>query len=462
MGLHREALVRVLFVNPRNAFNTLFLPEVVRDFTMGRRKAIFTPLNLCICAAVTPKDCQVEIMDECVRPLDFEVKADVVGITAMTCTAPRAYWIADEFRKRGAKVVLGGIHPSALPEEAARHADSVCVGEAEATLPRFFQDLKNGGPKEIYRADEAGNVPIATPRRDLIAKEDYLVANPIQISRGCPHGCTFCTTYAIFGRRHRTRPVPEIIEEMRSTGGRLFIFSDDNVIGNVEWAKEFFNALIPLNIQWAGQSTILIARNDELMRLAKRSGCRGLILGLESTSEESLMEGNKRYAHAKDYLRAIRKIQSHDIGIWGSFLFGFDNDTPQSCARSVIFAEKARLVMSSYPILTPYPGTSLYERLKAEGRLLTEDWSKYNGATVVFEPKRMSAETLRNLQMAAFGRFFSIPSIIKRLGFLPFKKYSWITNSAICFTMHAYYWRKRRQIPDLAELARDNHKDAER
>jgi radical SAM superfamily enzyme YgiQ (UPF0313 family) len=445
--------LKVLYVNPRNSLNTVFLPEVVRDFTMGRKKAIFAPLNLAICAAVTPQGCDIEIMDECVRPVDFEVKADVVGITAMTCTAPRAYWIADEFRKRGAKVVMGGIHPSALPEEAAQHADSVCVGEAEATLPRFFADLKNGGPKKIYRADDVGNVPIAAPRHDLISKPDYLIANPVQISRGCPHGCTFCTTNAIFGRRYRTRPAAEIVEEMKSTGGRFFIFADDNIIGDIEWAKEFFSALIPLGIQWAGQSTILIAHNDGLLSLASRSGCRGLILGLETVSEESLQEGNKPYAHVKDYLRAIRKIQSQRIELWGSFLFGFDSDTPRSCAEAVMFAEKARLMMSCYPILTPYPGTPLYERLKAEGRLLTEDWSKYNGATVVFEPKRMSVETLRQLQLAAFGRFFSVPSIIKRLGLFPFKKYSWIANSSICFAMHAYYWRKRRHIPNLTELA---------
>ncbi|NOZ19512.1 MAG: B12-binding domain-containing radical SAM protein [Planctomycetes bacterium] len=446
--------MKTLYINPRSSLNTIVLPEVMRDVTLGRRKAIFAPLNLCICAAVTPKNYDIEIVDECVRPVDFEAKADVVGITSMTCTARRAYWIADEFRKRGAKVVMGGIHPSALPDEAALHADSVCVGEAEATLPRFFRDLESNGLQKIYRADDAGNVPIATPRRDVISKEEYLVANPVQISRGCPHRCRFCTTYAIFGRRYRTRPIEDIVAEMKSTGGRFFIFADDNLIGDAPWAKEFFRALIPLGIQWAGQSTILMAKDDELLHLAKRSGCRGLILGLESTSQDALDEGSKRYAKAKDYLRAIRKFQSHAIGIWGSFLFGFDSDTPKTCAESVLFAERAKLVMSCYPILTPYPGTPLYAQFKSEGRLLTEDWSKYNGSTVVFEPKQMSAETLRQLQLAAFGRFFSPLSILRRLGFLPFKKYSWIANSASCLGLRAYFWRKGRRIPTLANVSR--------
>jgi len=448
--------MKVLYINPRNSLNTVVLPSVVRDFTLGRRKALFIPLGLAICAALTPRRFDVEIVDECVRPIDFEAEADVVGITAMTCTAPRAYEIACRFAARGAKVVLGGIHPSALPEEAARHADCVCVGEAEATLPRFFEDLERGSLKKIYRADEVGSLPIAAPRRDLLSPRDYLIYNAVQTSRGCPYACSFCTTYAIFGRRYRSRPVGEVVEEIKRTGGKFFIFSDDNIVGDFDWAKEFFSALIPLKIQWAAQATVLIARDEGLLSLAARSGCRGLILGLESVSEEALVEANKRYVHSRDYLRLIRRIQSHRISIWGSFLFGFDSDTPRSCAQAVLFAEKAKLSLSCYPILTPFPGTALFDRLEKEGRLLSRDWQKYNGASVVFEPKHMSAETLRRLQLAAFGRFYSFGSMFRRLGILPFKKYSWLANGGVWLGMHGYFWKRGRRIPRLAEFTFDD------
>ena len=444
--------MKVTYVNPQSDLNTITLPGVVKNLTWNR-KAIFTPLNLCICAAVTPPDWEVRIVDECVEKINFNEKPDVVGISAMTCTAPRAYAIADEFRKKGVTVVMGGIHPSALPEEALGHSDCVCIGEAEGTLPRFFEDYMSRDVKKIYRAsDLAEPAGIAAPRRELIDKKNYLISNAIQTTRGCPHSCTFCTTYSIFGKRHRQRPVEDIVHEMKSTGGRFFIFADDNVVGNFRWAKELFKALIPLKINWGGQCTILMGKDAELLRLASQSGCKGVILGLETTSQESLSEGHKDYIRTDEYLKLIRRFQKHGISIWGSFLFGFDSDTRQTCLDTINFARRAKLSMSCYPILTPYPGTPLYDMLKSEGRLLTEDWAKYNGATVTFKPKRMQVEELRLAQMAAFGEFFSPRSMFTRLGILPFKKYSWLSNIAIAYALRIYYRRRRRRLPKAQDL----------
>jgi len=444
--------MKVIYVNPQSDLNTITLPDVVKTLTWNR-KAIFIPLNLCICAAVTPADWQVKIVDECVEKIDFNEKGDVVGISAMTCTAPRAYAIADEFRKRAVTVVMGGIHPSALPEEALKHSDSVCVGEAEGTLPRFFADYVRGNVKRIYRAsDLAEPAEIAAPRRDLVDKKNYLINNAIQTTRGCPHSCTFCTTYSIFGKRHRQRPVDDIIREMQSTGGRFFIFADDNVVGNFRWAKELFKALIPLKINWGGQCTILMGKDEQMLKLAARSGCKGVILGLETTSQESLSEGHKDYIRTDEYLKLIRRFQKHGISIWGSFLFGFDSDTRRTCLDTINFARRAKLSMSCYPILTPYPGTPIYDMLKSERRLLTEDWGKFNGSTVTFKPKKMEVEELRLAQMAAFGEFFSPRSMFTRLGILPFKKYAWLSNIAIAFALRMYYHRHKRRLPRAQDL----------
>jgi len=445
-------IMRVRYIAPANPMNTLVMPRVVKTLTW-RRKALFLPLNLCIAAALTPRKHRVEIVDESVRPVDFSEPADVVGISVMTCTAKRAYEIADRYRAKGAKVILGGIHASTMPEEAAEHADAVVIGAAEDSLPRLFEDLEKGKLKKFYRRKKgAPPAPIATPRRDLLNRSDYLMFNAIQISRGCPHRCIFCSTPAVFGREYTTRPVEDIVEEIKSLGGRLYIFADDNIVGNMRYARELFEALIPLKIHWAGQATILIARDEKLLRLMKHSGCKGVILGLESPSQETLSEAGKTYCRTSRYLKDIRRIQEAGISVWGSFLFGFDTQTPADCIGSVRFAQRAKLAMACFPILTPYPGTPLYDRLDSEGRILTRDWEKYTGTNVVFKPARMHPRQLKRLQMAAFYEFFSPRSILSRLGIYPLKKVSWIMNLAIRQAMSYYYFRKGERISPPREL----------
>jgi radical SAM superfamily enzyme YgiQ (UPF0313 family) len=446
-------------INPRSPLSTITMPEIIQKMTFSRR-GLFMPLNLAICAAVTPDGWDVEIVDENVTDEPHVASAngvDAVGIGAMTTQAVRAYELADAYRERGVTVILGGIHPSSLPDEALVHADVVCKGDAEGTLPRALRDIAAGTPSRVYDWRDQPDTPIATPRKDLLNAADYLVFNPIQTTRGCPHGCTFCTTPAVFGRRFRQRAVDDIVEEMRVAKERFgtgtFIFSDDDVAGDHRWALELFEAIRPLDVRWASQCDILIARNDRLLAAMRDSGCIGLILGLESPRADTLREAGKRYCDAGRYLRDIRRIQSYGISIWGSFIFGFDSDSWRDCMNAVRFAQRAELCMSCYPILTPYPGTQLFDRYEAEGRLLTRDWDKYNGATVVFRPERMSIDELRHAQMAAFNEFYAPASAFRRLRVWPLKTRSWLANLAIHRGLTYYYRKHGRPLPRFRDYA---------
>jgi len=433
------------------------MPEIIQKMTFSRR-ALFMPLNLAICAAVVPEGWEPEIIDENITGEAHTASADgidAVGIGAMTTQAKRAYELADAYRALGVPVILGGIHPSAMEAEALEHATIVCKGDAEGTLPYALRDLSAGCARDVYDWQDHPDAPIATPRKDLLDPKEYLVFNPIQTTRGCPHGCTFCTTPAIFGRRFRQRDVGSIVEEIREAKeafhSRTFIFCDDDVAGNQRWAMELFEALKALHIEWASQCDILISRNDKLLATMRDSGCIGVILGLESPKSETLAEAGKRYARAEEYIEAIRKIQSYDISIWGSFIFGFDSDDWRDCMNAVRFARKARLAMSCYPILTPYPGTEIFRRYSAEGRLLTRDWDKYNGASVVYEPKRMTIDELRHAQMAAFHEFYLPSSSFTRLRIWPLKRNSWLANLAIHRGLTYYYSKRGRPLPRFSD-----------
>jgi len=449
---------KLRLINPRSALSTITMPGIIQKMTFSRR-ALFMPLNLAICAAVVPEGWDVEIIDENVTDETHAPAADVdaVGIGAMTPQAKRAYELADAYRALDVPVILGGIHPSALPDEALEHASIVCRGDAEATLPRALEDLVTGQAKQTYDWTENPDTPIATPRKDLLDPADYLVFNPIQTTRGCPHGCTFCTTPAVFGRKFRQREIGDIVDEMAEAYERFrtgtFIFSDDDVAGNHEWAMELFERLRPLNVKWASQCDILIADNDKLLAAMRDSGCIGVILGLESPRGETLATAGKRYVTADSYAERIAKIQSYGISMWGSFIFGFDTDDWRDCMGAVRFAQRMNLSLSCYPILTPYPGTVIFKQYQREGRLATTDWDKYNGASVVFEPAKMTVPELRHAQMAAFHEFYTPRSALKRLKIWPVKRNSYLANLAIHRGLTYYYTSKGRPLPRFSDFA---------
>jgi radical SAM superfamily enzyme YgiQ (UPF0313 family) len=385
-----------------------------------RHQSLSPPLNLAVVASLTPPDIEVSLTDENLTPIDYDQKVDLVGITAVTHTAPRAYQIADRFRRRGVAVVLGGIHPSVLPEEAAQHADAVVVGEAEEVWPSLIRDFQEGKLKRFYCRPERPSLEGLPPaRRDLFAKNGYILKQTIATTRGCPFACTFCTVTSFFGKTYRFRPLSEVLEELKTLPrGEMVFFVDDNLVGNPRRAKELFRAIAPLKIRWISQGSITMARDDELLQLAAASGCAGFYIGIESLSPKSLAAVGKGFNRVEEYEAAIQKIHSYNIPIAGSFIFGFDHDTEDVFEETVRFVKRTRIETPQFGILTPFPGTVIYRQMEQEDRILTRDWSKYRLDNVVFEPKLMSRETLQRGHDWAWKETFSLPSIVRRVGFL--------------------------------------------
>jgi len=368
-------------------------------------------------AALTPPEIEVSITDENLVPIDFNRPVDLVGITAVTSTAFRSYDIADAFRAKGSKVVLGGIHPTILPEEASQHADSVVIGEAEGIWPNLIEDFKAGELKRVYRngiRPSLGGLPL--PRRDLFAKKGYVLPNTMSTTRGCPFSCSFCSVTSFFGHTYRCRPIDEIVQEIGSFDNRRpILFVDDNIAGDPRRAKQLFSALIPYSIKWVGQASLTMAGDTELLKLAAASGCVGLFIGFESIYPASLASIGKKFTGVDGYEQAVGKIHSHGIVIYGSFVFGLDHDDQDVFERTVRFAQKVKLEAAQFNILVPYPGTSVYEDLDRDGRILTKDWSQYHMDTLVFEPRLMSPKTLQEGHEWAWREFYSVSSFLKRV-----------------------------------------------
>ena len=373
------------------------------------------PLILPLLAGLTPPNVEVRLVDENVELVDVNAAADWVAITCMTASAPRAYAIADAFRQRGIPVVMGGIHPTVLPEEAAAHADAVVVGEAEPVWREVLADLAAGRLQPRYaHAGYSDLVGLPRPRRDLLQVERYLTTNIVQTARGCPNACAFCTVSTVSGRQYRFRPIPEVVEEVRSLSGGWVGFVDDNIAGHARRAKELCEALIPLKRRWIGQADLTMARDPELLSLAARSGCQAMFVGLESLSEENLRATHKLPNLGTDMGAAINTIHKAGIEIIGSFVLGLDGDDRGVFARTVEFAQRHKLVAAQFAVLTPFPGTATRQQLEREGRMMDHDWSHYTMSNVVFRPRHMTDLQLREGQRYAYGRFYSIPSILKR------------------------------------------------
>lgn len=434
--------MRIELINPNNPVNAANVPFLQKGiFNSLKAKAYSPPLNLCMIAAYTPRDINVAITDECVNPIDFDKKVDMAGITCLTTTAPRAYDIADAFRERGAKVVMGGIHVSTLPDEALRHCDSVVIGEAEGVWERLIGDFKSGRPKRKYQNAhfvDLGSLPL--PRRDLLDPEDYVTVNTVQTTRGCPFNCRFCSVKLFNGGTYRFRPIEDVVLEIRSLPSRNVFFVDDTILTRRERTKELLKALIPLKIRWGSQSTILIAEDDELLELAAESGCVGFAIGFESFSPNTLDEMGKNFNKPEYFYKLIQKIKSRGMIVWGSFVLGFDRDDERSIHHTTQMARSSKLDFACFNFLTPLPGTEVFHQLVREGRLTDSNWADYNMANLVFTPAKMSAGTLEREMKNAWLDFYSLNAIVKRLGFRwkKFHPFIWVINLVLF-----YYTRKR-------------------
>jgi len=366
-----------------------------------------------------PKEADIRIVDEYVEPIPFEEEFDVIGITANTCLAPRAYEIADAFMERGQTVVLGGIHPSLIPDEAKEHASSVVIGEAENTFPNLIDDFRRGKLAPIYRSEK--HVDLASsplPRWDLISTGSYSNLM-IQSSRGCPYDCEFCSVKAFLGRKYRWKPIDAVMAEAKALeifGKETLFWADDNLVANRKRILQLLKEINPLQIRFFAQVSIDLANDEELLSALARSGCKRVIIGFESLDQATLKSMKKGRSYNADlYEEQIRRIQATGIEVFGSFVFGFDGDREGVFEKTAGFIQNTGMSVAILNILTPYPGTDVYHRLEAEGRILNKDWSRYDGTKACFQPANMSPEELEEGYDWVRNRVFSYDSIFQRL-----------------------------------------------
>lgn len=371
-------------------------------------------LTLPLLEGLTPSDHDVSIVTEDIEAVDFERRCDLVGITCTTVNAPRAYEIADEFRRRGVQVVLGGVHPTVLPQEAGRHADAVVVGEAEDVWADLLADAERKRLQPVYSRPHPSlerYVPVKHRKR---GRRVFDIV-PVMTTRGCPYDCEFCSVHSVFGRRLRHYPVDHVLRAIADSGSRWVFFVDDNVVGDTTYARTLFRELRSLKVRWIAQASISVASDLELLRLLADSGCLALFFGIESVSQSEIPRFPKLRAGKQKLEDSIKRVRESGIAFHPSFVFGFDSDTRGIFADTLEFLDRNRVGTADLCVLTPYPGTRIYERLKSEGRLITEDWRRYDRVGVVFRPQRMTPHELQTGALWTKFQFTRTSRIIRRL-----------------------------------------------
>ena len=395
-------------------------------------------------AALTPKKYDVKLVNENYEDINFDEPVDLVGITSYTMTAPRVYEIADEFRRRGKKVVLGGYHPTALPHEAKQHADAVMLGEVELSWPAMLQDVEHGHLQPFYESNPEFDMALIPPiRRDLIRHNPLLGA--VQTSRGCPNQCEFCAIASFCKHGVKQRPVKNVAEEIKQMPNFAYIIHDPSLTVVPSYSRELFKELIHQKVKkkWVanGNANVLGKIDDEFLNLARKSGCVEWFIGFESVSQASLNGIKKTVNKVEDFKRLIKRIHDHGMTVQGGIIFGFDEDTPDIFDTTLEKLYEWQIDALEVNILTPYPGTPLFDRLEREGRILTKDWSLYNQVDVVFQPKQMTKEELFQGARKVAKEFYTIPNIVGRaLKILAItKKAAGLVPAGTNYTFRRYY-----------------------
>ena len=400
---------RVLLVFPRDP-GTIVANDPVFPFPF---------LGLTQVAANFPPSYHVRIVDESIKSLRGKEDADLVLITTLTSTIKRAYKLADAFRKRGVPVILGGPHATVLPDEAGKHADSVVIGEADTILPTLLADFERGKLAPRYLCESTPDLDaIPRPAVDLLGWRHRLFLSAIQTSRGCPNNCDFCSVPATFGRRLRLKSLQTIEEELRTYsrfGFRYLFVVDDNFTANKERAMAILELFRHYGFKWMGFSTLSVVEDTEFLKVLHDSDCVSLFIGFESLHRQDIYRKNKKYADPDAVSAAIKEIHDSGIGIQGSFIFGFDHDTPEVFQEVVHFIQQNHIEIPNVNILTPFPGTELYSNIAGENRILHHDWSRYDMNHVVFEPRGMTADQLQQGFAWALKYLAAPTSILKRL-----------------------------------------------
>jgi radical SAM superfamily enzyme YgiQ (UPF0313 family) len=392
------------------------------SFLMSR-KYISYLLAIPTLASLTPDVHDIIVIDENLEDIDYSINVDLVGISVRTMFAKRAYQISDMFRKKGVKTVLGGIHPSMCPNEAALHCHTVVIGEAENIWENLLNDAQNGQLKPRYQSDGYSDLkksPI--PDRTNLSSNMYL-SDIIQTTKGCPFNCEFCSVYAFDGQKIRTKTVEQVVSEINAIKQsvstfkkkKAIFFADDNFLSKKSFAIELIEALKLLNINWMCQASINISKEDDLLQKMSESGCGAIFIGFETISEKNLSSMDKEVNRRIDYRKAIEKIQSYGILIHSSFIVGYENDTPESFDALINFIEETNLLIPLINILTPFPGTKLFNRFEKEGRVLTKDWQLYDTKHVVFQPENITIEQLSEGYKKIVQSVYSFDAILRKL-----------------------------------------------
>lgn len=396
---------------------TLIQPTIGR---VGNKKLerpwTLEPLAMAVLAGVTPPDIEVKLYDDRVENVDYNDPTDLVGIGVETSTALRAYEIALHYREKGIPVVMGGVHPTLLPEEVSDYADVIVSGHAEKTWPRLITDFRAGKMQKVYKEGESTLEAIAV-NRSIFKGKKYFPASLVEFGRGCPFRCDFCDIPVYFNGKYNARAVDRLVEDIEASNHELFVIVDDNLGSNPRALYEFCKAVKALKIKWVAQTSVTLAKNEELLGLVAESGCLGVLLGLESIESENLKRMNKKFNEYMPMDEAIRRFHSKGIRIHGSFIVGYDHDTKDSVYRLVEFALKQKLFIANFNPLTPIPCTPLYLRLQKEGRMLNERWwldYNYRYGDFVFQPATMSPEEMARVCEDAKTAFYSVPNILKR------------------------------------------------
>ncbi|NQU24646.1 MAG: B12-binding domain-containing radical SAM protein [Candidatus Nealsonbacteria bacterium] len=376
------------------------------------------PLSLAVLAALTPSDVDLRFVDDRVEPIPYDTPTDAVAISVETYTARRAYQIAESFRARGVPVILGGYHPTLVPDEASGFADAIVIGEAETVWGRVIEDCRRNQLGNVYRSDARPALDGLQPRREIFQNKPYLPLTLIETGRGCRFACDFCSVSCFFRQTYRARPVTDIVAEIEACGNQTVFFTDDNIVADFDRARRLFQAIRPLGINWLSQGSVNMADDLAMLKLMRQSGCRGILVGFESLSDETLVRMGKGWNQTmRDYSEAVSRIRDSGIAVYATFVFGYDTDTPDAIDRAVEFAIGQKFFMAAFNHLVPFPGTPVYSRLEREGRLRFDRWwlqPEYRFGDVAFKPRHMTAEQLAQRCYKARRDFYRFGSVMTR------------------------------------------------